>query len=184
MLTDNITVHIICGLFYFTDRRPHTVNPFEGQQRHHRPSPQPQRLQVHQQPQPQQPERIPQLLGEPGHQGSVGTSSNSQSAPTRQSQTAKSFSSKLYSEGQQEIKSSHQESSLAEHPAIGTRGAIPERKKVRRSPAVKKEPGKRKGGGSTNASTGTTTSTRKKPSSKVAVACHFCRGEWLCFCLM
>jgi hypothetical protein len=67
---------------------------------------------------------------------------------------------------------------MTERPVIETQGAVPERKKVQRSPGVKKEPGTPTvESASTSTSTGATTSTRKKRSSKVTVACDFCRGE-------
>lgn len=183
LLIDNITVYFIRGLFYFTESRPpitYPINPFEEQQRLQR-----QRLQVHHQPQPQQPQRFRQLLSGPGYQGSTGTSSSSQAASTSQSRTIWSFSSELYSEGKSEVEPLRQGSLAAEHPAIGAQGAVPGRKKAQRSSAVKKEPGAPTvGGGSTSTSTGTTTSTRKRPSSKVSVACNFCRGEWFCLCLV
>jgi hypothetical protein len=84
----------------------------------------------------------------------------------------------LYSEGQSEIKPLYQGSSMVEPPVIETQEAAPEQKKAKRSPAAKKE--RRtpvEEGGSTSKSTGATTSTRRKPSSKVQVACHFCRGK-------
>lgn len=158
----------------------YSMNPFEEQQRLQRQPRQLQRPQVQHQPQPQRPKRIPQLLSGPGYQGSTGASSSSQPASTSQSQTLSNLPGELYSEGKPEIKPSHHGSSMAEGPAIGMEGAVPERKKVRRSPAVKKEPGTPTlEGGSTNTSTGTTTSTRKKPAGKVMVACDFCRGEQL-----
>ena len=180
----------IRAVFSPTDRRPPILNPtnqnpFEGQRRAQRPSPQLQRLQVHHQPQPQQPVRIPPLLSGPGYQRIVGTSSSPQLASTGESQKVSRFSGELYSGGQSEIKPLHQGSSKAEHPVIETQGGVPERKKVQRSPGVKKEPGTptvESGSGST--STGATSSTRKKAASKVTVACDFCRGEHLCFRLM
>lgn len=99
-------------------------------------------------------------------------------ASSSQSQTLPSFSSELYSEGQPEIKPFHQGGSMGEPPVIEMQGAVPERKKAQKSPVVKKEPGTpTEEGGSTSASTGVTTSTRRKPSTKVTVACDFCRGE-------
>ena len=179
MLIDNITVYFIRGLFYFTERRPPTMypmSPFDEQQRLQRPPPQPQRPQIHHQPQPRQPMRFQQLLSEPVRQGGMRTPSSSQSGSTSQSRTVSSFPGELCSEGQSEIKPSHQRGSMGEHPVIETQGAVPERKKAQRSPAVKREPETQAAdGGSTSASTGTTSS-RKKPSSKVTVACDFCRG--------
>ena len=181
----------IRAVFYSAERRPLTLypakeNPFEDQRGIQRPSPQLQGLQVHHQPQSGRPARFPPLLSGPGYQRSVGTSSRSSSqlASASQSQKISSSSGELYG-GQSEIKPLHQGSSKAEHPVIETQGAVPERKKVHRSPGVKKEPGTptvESGGAST--STGVTSSTRKKASSKVTVACDFCRGEYLCFRLM
>jgi len=69
---------------------------------------------------------------------------------------------------------------MAEPPAIETQEAVPEQKKVQRSPIVKKDPGtSAEEGGSPSTGTGATTSTRRKPSTKVSVACDFCRGEHL-----
>lgn len=114
----------------------------------------------------------------PGYQGGVGTSSSSQSASTSQSQTTPNFSDELYSEGQSEIKSIYQGRSMTEPPVIELQGAVPERKKVQKSPTANKEPGTpTEEGGSTSASTSATTLTRRKASTKVTVACDFCRGE-------
>ena len=166
------------------ERRPSTVypmNPFEEQRGLQRPPSQPQRQQVPHQPQPQQPARFSQLLSGPGYQGSIGTSSGSQSGPPSRSQTISSFAGELYSEGPPEIKPLYQGSSMAEHPAIETQKAVPGRKKARRSAAVKKEPGMSMGeGGSAGPSTGAMTSTKGKPLAKVSVACNFCRGEHFC----
>ena len=63
-----------------------------------------------------------------------------------------------------------------QYSEIDPQGAVRERKKARRSPASKEEPeSTAEEGSSLNASTGST-SIRKK-SSKVTVACDFCRGE-------
>ena len=177
----DIAVYFIHGLCYFTERRPPTTyptNPFEDQLRLQLPPSQSQRQQVHHQPQPRQPARFSQLLSGPGCQGGTGASSSSQSASTSQSQTGPGTSSELYSEGEPEITSMYQESSMAEHPAIETQGTVPERRKAQRSPTIKREPGTpTEEGGSTTTSTSATTSTRRKASTKVTVACDFCRGE-------
>jgi len=146
------------------------VNPFEDQQRL-------QQQHVHHQPRPQ-PARFSQLLSGPGYQGGVGASSSSQSASSSRSQTIFSFSCGLYSEDQSEIEPLYQGSSTAEPPVIETQEAVPGRKKARRSPAAKKGFGTpTEEGGSTGTSAGATTSTRRKPTTKVAVACDFCRGK-------
>jgi len=144
------------------------ANPFEEQQRLQRPPSRPQRQQVHHQPQPQQPARFSQLLSGPGYQGGIGPSSSSQSASSSRSQTISSFAGgELYSEGQPEIKPLYQGSSIAEHPAIETQGPVPGRKRAPRTHAVKRGPG----------TPGPGTSARRRASSKVTVACNFCRGE-------
>ena len=67
---------------------------------------------------------------------------------------------------------------MAESPAIETREAVPEQKKAQGSPIVMKDPGtSTEEGGSPSTGTGATTSTRRKPTTKVSVACEFCRGE-------
>lgn len=53
---------------------------------------------------------------------------------------------------------------MAELPAIGMQEAVPEQKKSQKSRTVKKE-------------SGTPKSARRRPSTKVAVACDFCRGK-------
>ena len=79
----------------------------------------------------------------------------------------------------------YQESSMAEPPAIETQEAVPERGKAQRSPTVKREPGtSTEEGGSTSTGTGAATSTRRKPATKVTVACDFCRGEHAGHCSM
>ena len=164
---------LIVGRFSFTERRPpnaYPANPFDEHQRLHR-------QQVHHQPQPQQPARFSQFLNVPGYQGGMGASSSSQSASSSRSQTISSFAGELYSEGQPEIKPFYQGSSMAEHPAIETREAVPGRKKARRSPAVRRGPRAPTEGGIAGPSTGATTSAKGKSLAKVAVACNFCRGE-------
>ncbi|KAF9781877.1 hypothetical protein BJ322DRAFT_250404 [Thelephora terrestris] len=165
------------------DRRPPTTyptNPFEEPLRLQLPPSHSQRQQVHHQPQPRQPARFSQLLSGPGCHGGAGTSSGSRSASTSQSQTNPGSAGELYSEGEPEIKSMNQESSMAEHSAIETQGTVPERKKAQRSPSIKREPGTpTEEGGSTTTSTGATTSARRKASTKVTVACDFCRGRKL-----
>ena len=72
----------------------------------------------------------------------------------------------------------YQGSSMTEPPVIESQGAAPERKKAQKSPTVKREPGTpTEEGGSTSASTSATTLSRRKASTKVTVACDFCRGE-------
>ena len=171
-----------------TERRSpiYTINRLEEQQRlQHPPPQQQQRQQVHHQPQPRQPARFSHLLSGPGYQGGIGASSSPQSRPPSQSQTLPSFSRELYSEGQSEIKPLYQASSIARPPAIETQEAVPEQRKVQRSPVVKNEPGtSAEEGGSTSTGTGATTSKRRKPSTKVTVACNFCRGEHIGRCSM
>ncbi|KAF9648185.1 hypothetical protein BDM02DRAFT_3129260 [Thelephora ganbajun] len=164
------------------ERRPptsYTMNPVEEQQRLQLPPSQPQLQQVRHQPQPQQPARFSQLLSGPGYQVGIGASSSSQSTPPSRGQTTSSFPGGLYSEGRSEIKSLYQGSSMAEHPAIETQEAVSERKEAQRSPAVKEPGTPTEEGASTSTSTGATTSTRRKPSTKVTVACDFCRGRKL-----
>ena len=180
-------VFIIC-LFSSTERRSPTtysMNRFDDQQRHQHPPPQeqPQRQQVHHQPQPRQPARFSHLLSGPGYQGTAGASSSSQPRSPSRSQTLPSFPSELYSEGPSEIKPVYQGGSMAESPVIETQEAVPEQKKVQRSPGVKNEPGtSTEEGGSTSTGAGATTSTRRKPTTKVTVACDFCRGEHIGHC--
>ena len=170
----------IRGPFCFTERRQPTLYPihaFEGKQRLQRTPPQPQRLQVHHQPQPKQPERFPQLLSGSSYHGSVGASSSTQVASTSQNQTVPGFSGELYSEDQPDLKSLHQRSPLAEHATIETQGAVPERKKAKRPPVAKEPRRPTTEDEGASPSTGTKPSIRKKPSNKVTVACDFCRGE-------
>ena len=128
--------------------------------------------------QPRRPVWFPNPPSGPGYQGGIGASSSSQSRSSSRSQTLPSFSSELYPEGQPEIKPLYQGSSMAESPAIETQEAVPEQKKAQRSPIMKKDPGtSTEEGGSPSTGTGATTSTRRKPSTKVSVACEFCRGE-------
>lgn len=129
------------------------------------------------QPQPQQPARFSQLLSGPGYQGGVGASSSSQSTSSSRSQTIPSFAGELYSEGQSEIKPFYQGSSMGEPLAIETQEAASERKKAQRSSAVKRSRTPAEDGASTSQSVGTTASMRRRPATKVTVACNFCRGK-------
>jgi hypothetical protein len=109
----------------------------------------------------------------------MGASSSSPSASSSRSQTVSSFAGGLYSEGQPEIKPFYRASSMAEHLAIETQEAVPERKKARRSHAAKKELRMLiEEAGGAGPSTGATTPTKKKSSAKVTVACNFCRGKY------
>jgi len=181
LLIDDITFFSIICLFSFTERRSPTTYPMnrsEEQQRAQRPPSPQQRQQAYHQPQPRQPAWFPNPPNVPGYQGGIGASSSSQSRSSSRSQTLPSFSSELYSEGQPEIKPLYRGSSMAEPPAIETQEAVSEQKKPQRSPIVRKDPGtSTEEGGSPSTGTGATTSTRRKPSTKVSVACEFCRGE-------
>jgi len=175
--------HHVLGIvrpFAFAERTPPTTYltvPFEERQRLQRLPSQPLRQQVHHQPQPQQPVKFPLLLSETGYQGGAGASSSSQLASSSRNQRISSFTSGLYSEGQSEIELLCHGSPMAKPPAIEAQEAAPERKQPHRSPAVKRESGTpTEEDGSTSASAGPTTSTRRKPSTKVEVACQFCRG--------
>lgn len=129
------------------------------------------------QPQPHQ-LGLPQFLSDASYQGGVGVPSRLKSASPSRSRTASSFAGDLYNEGQSEIKPLYQAGSMWEPPAIEPREAVPERKGTHRWPGVRKELGfSTAGGASTNPSSGATNPTRKKPSTKVPVACDFCRSE-------
>lgn len=177
MLIDDITFFSIICLFSFTERRSPTTYPMnrsEEQQRVQRPPSPQQRQQAYHQPQPRQPAWFPNPPSAPSYQGGIGASSSSQSRSSSRSQTLPSFSSELYSEGQPEIKPLYRGSSMAEPPAIETQEAVPEQRKPHRSPIVNKDPGtSTEEGGSPS----TGISTRRKPSTKVSVACEFCRGK-------
>jgi hypothetical protein len=173
--------HLIFDLFYYTDRRLPTapsVDPFEERQRVQFPPSQSQWQQVRHQPKPQQPARFPLLLSGPGYQGGPGASSSLLPAFPSPGKTVPSFTGELLPNDQWETKPFYRGSSKAERPTIETEGAVPERKKGRKSPAVKSEPGTPpEEGASTSTSTGAATTARRRASTKVAIACNFCRGE-------
>ena len=67
---------------------------------------------------------------------------------------------------------------MAEPSATGIQEATRGQKKAQRLPAVKKGPGTpAEEGGSAGTSTGAKTSTKRRATTKVAVACWFCRGK-------
>ena len=174
----HITSFFIVCCFSVAERRPsiaYVTNPFEEQQRLQRPLPQ---QPVRYQPQPQQSARFSQLLSGPGYQGGVGASSSSQSASSSRSQTIPSFPGDPYPGGPPGVEPLYHGGSMAEPPAIEMQEASPGQKKAQRSPTVKKGPGTPpEEGGSTSASAGATTSTKRRTSTKVSVACGFCRGK-------
>ena len=130
------------------------------------------------QPQPQRPARLSQLLNDASYQGGIGVPSRLKSASPSRSRTVSSFAGDLYNEGQSEIKPLYQAGSMWGPPAIEPQEAVPERKGTHSWPGVKKEPGPSTvGGASTSPSSGATNPTRKKPSTKVPVACDFCRSK-------
>ena len=184
-LIDHFTFFMAC-LFSSAEKRPPTaypMSPFEEQQiiqRAQRPPSQKQqlRLQVDHQPQPQQPAKFSQLLSGPGYQDDTGASSSSKSGSLSRVKPTFNFSGGLYSEGQSEIKPLYQGGSMVEPSAIETQEVVPERKKRKRSPEQNwTDTLLTDDAGRASTSIGVTASKRRKPASKVSVACHFCRGK-------
>lgn len=131
-------------------------------------------------PRPQRLERLPSLLDNPSYQGNVRVTWSWKSDSPSRSRTDSSFAGDLNTEGQSEIRSLYHAGSMGKPPAIEAQEAAQDRKRAQIWPEVRKEAGPSTGkGASPSLRSGATNPTRKKPSTKVPVACDFCRSKYI-----